>query len=76
MTSRTLRLSATLLASLALVACNTPADKPATDSTAAANATPTVATPVDSSAKIDSTAPKATVDSTKLPTDSAKPAKP
>ena len=65
MTSRTLRFGATVLASVALVACNKPADKPVIDSTGAANATPTVATPVDSSIKIDSTAPKAGVDSAK-----------
>ena len=65
MTSRTLRFGAAVLASVALVACKTPADKPVTDSTAAANATPTVAAPVDSSVKIDSTAPKAKVDSAK-----------
>ena len=63
MTSRTLRLGAAVLASVALVACNKPADKPVTDSTAAANATPTVVAPVDSSIKLDSTAPKAKVDS-------------
>ena len=75
MTSRTLRLGATVLASVALVACNKPADKPTTDSTAAANATQTVTTPVDSSIKIDSMAPKPTIDSTRLPIDSAKPVK-
>ena len=75
MTSRTLRFSAAVLASVALVACNKPADKPTTDSTAAANATQTVTTPVDSSIKIDSMAPKPTIDSTRLPIDSAKPLK-
>ena len=75
MTSRTLRFSAAVLASVALVACNKPADKPTTDSTAAANATQTITTPVDSSIKIDSMAPKPTIDSTRLPIDSAKPLK-
>jgi hypothetical protein len=74
MTSRTLRFGAAVLASVALVACNKPADKPVTDSTGAASATPSVGTPTDSSIKIDSTAPKATVDSAKPKVDSAKPA--
>ena len=65
MTSRTLRFGAAVLASVALVACNKPADKPVTDSTAAANATPTVVAPVDSAIKLDSTASKAKADSAK-----------
>ena len=74
MTSRTLRFGAAVLASVALVACNKPADKPVIDSTGAANATPTVATPVDTSIKIDTAAKKATVDSAKPKADGAKPA--
>jgi hypothetical protein len=66
MTSRTLRFGAAVLASVALVACNKPADKPVTDTTAAANATPTptVAPTVDT-AKHDSTAAKPKADTAK-----------
>ena len=74
MTSRTLRFGAAILASVALVACNKPADKPVIDTTAAANATPSVGTPTDPSIKIDTAAKKVTVDSAKPKADSAKPA--
>jgi hypothetical protein len=76
MTIRTLRISAAALATVALVACNKPANTPAVpDSSAPANATPTVSTPTDSTVKPDSTAPKAKPDSAKPIADSAKPAK-
>ena len=66
MTIRTPRFGGALLATIALVACTKPSEKPVTDS--AANATLTVVAPTDSAA----TQPKA--DSTKLATDSTKPA--
>ncbi len=76
MTIRTLRLSAAALATVALVACNKPADTPAvSDSSAPANATPTVAAPTDSAVKTDSTTPQVKPDSAKPTADSAKPAK-
>jgi hypothetical protein len=65
MTIRTLRIGAAALATIALAACNKATETPKPDSTAAANATQTATTPIDSSLKIDSTAPKATVDSAK-----------
>lgn len=64
MTSRTLRIAAAALATVALAACNKATETPKADSTAAANATQTTM-PVDSSLKIDSTAPKPTIDSAK-----------
>jgi hypothetical protein len=76
MTMRFLRLGAAALATVALAACNKPADQPVIDSTNPANATQSMpATPVDSSVKPDSVAPKALIDSAKpMPTtDSAKP---
>ena len=74
MTIRTLRLGAAALATIALAACNKAAETPKTDSTAAANATPTVAPAIDSSVKVDTTTPRTTVDSAKPKVDSAKPA--
>ena len=75
MNIRTLRISAAAFATVALVACNKPANTPAVpDSAAPANATPTVATPTDSTVKTDTTAPKSLPDSAKPATDSAKPA--
>ena len=68
MTIRTPRLGAALLATIALAACAKPSDKPVTDTTAAAHATPTVVAPTDS------TAPKPSVDSARPATDSTKPA--
>lgn len=67
MTSRTLRFGAAVLTSVALVACNKPADKPVTDSTAAANAVPTppVAPTVDSAVKHDSATAKPKADAAK-----------
>ena len=67
MTIRTLRLGAAAVATLALAraACTKAAEIPKTDSTAAANATQTVTTPIDSSVKVDSSAPKPAVDSAK-----------
>jgi PBP1b-binding outer membrane lipoprotein LpoB len=71
MTIRTLRLGAAAVATLALAACTKAAEPAKTDSTAAANATQTVTTPVDSSVKVDSSAkpdssaPKPAVDSAK-----------
>ena len=53
-----------LTATVALAACNKATETPKADSTAAANATQTTM-PVDSSLKIDSTAPKPTIDSAK-----------
>ncbi len=61
-------------AAVALAACNKPAATPAPDSTAPANATPTVA-PTDSTVKLDSIAPKPAMDSTKPTADTAKPVK-
>ncbi len=70
MNIRSMRLSAAALATIALAACTKPADKPAvTDSTAPANATPTV---VDSSVKADSVAPKPVTDSARPAVDSAR----
>jgi hypothetical protein len=74
MTIRTLRLGAAALATVALAACNKAAETPKVDSTAAANATQTVAPTIDSATKVDSTKPKALDDSTKPKADSAKPA--
>ena len=68
MTIRTPRVGAALLATIALVACNNPADKPVTDTATAAHATPTVVAPTDS------TAPNPAVDSGKPAADSTKPA--
>lgn len=65
MTIRTLRLGAAAVATLALAACTKAAETPKTDSTTAANATQTVTTPIDSSVKVDSSAPKPAVDSAK-----------
>jgi hypothetical protein len=76
MTMRSLRLGAAALATVALAACNKPADKPVIDSTNPANATQSMpATPVDSTVKPDSIAPKPATDSAKpmTTTDSAKP---
>ncbi|MBC7840836.1 MAG: hypothetical protein H7099_00895 [Gemmatimonadaceae bacterium] len=57
MTIRPLRFGAAALVTLALAACTSAAEKAKVDSTAAAaNATQTVTTPVDSSIKIDSSA--------------------
>lgn len=72
MTIRSFTLAA--FATVALVACNKPADTPAvSDSAAPANATPTIATPTDSALKADSLAPKPPMDSSKPATDTAKP---
>ncbi len=72
MTIRTARLGAALLAATALVACAKPADKPVTDTTAAANATPTIVAPIDSATAATAAQPKP--DSAKPSSDSAKPA--
>ncbi len=73
MNIRTITVAA--FAAVALAACNKPADTPAvTDTTAPANAAPTVA-PTDSTAKVDSTAPKAMTDSAKPTADTATPVK-
>ncbi len=72
MTIRSFTLAA--FATVALAACNKPADTPAViDSAAPANATPTIATPTDSTLKADSLAPKPVLDSSKPATHSAKP---
>jgi hypothetical protein len=73
MTIRPSRLGAALFATIALVACTKPADKPVTDSTAAANATPAVVAPIDSTAPAHVVPPKP--DSAKPTPDSTKPAK-
>ena len=72
MTIRTARLGTALFATIALVACAKPADKPVTDTTAAANATPTVVAPTDSATAATAAQPKP--DSAKPTTDSTKPA--
>ncbi len=72
MTIRPSRFGATLFASIALVACTKAADKPVTDSTAAANATPTVVSPTDSAAPAHVVPPKG--DSTKPAADTTTPA--
>ncbi len=77
MNIRSLRLGAAALATVALAACNKPADAPVTDSANAANATQSMpATPTDSMVKPDSVAIKPMIDSAKPTTDSAKPIAP
>ncbi len=71
MNIRTITVAA--FAAVSLAACNKPADAPAsTDTTAPANATPTLS-PTDSALKVDSTALKPTTDSAKPIADTAKP---
>ncbi len=67
-------ISLAAFAVVALAACTKPADTPAVDSSAPANATPTVV-PTDSAMKLDSTAPTPATDSAKPAVDSTKPAK-